>query len=177
MGARGYSSFVFTSMGQSSTTMISKSEAIVGRDTEEKLSNKHVVLGTPLRGPYPEGLLSAVFATGCYWGTEKGFWRMPGVYSTAVGYCGGFTKNPTYREACSGQTGHTESVLVVYDPKKVSYPDLLKQFWESHNPTQYMGQGGDHGTQYRSAIYTNTEDELTLAELSKEAYSKALNGR
>lgn len=150
--------------------------SVAGRDHEEKLSNKHFVLGTVLRPPYPEGMQEAVFATGCYWGTEKGFWRMPGVFSTAVGYAGGATKNPSYEEACSGQTGHTEGVHVVYDPNQISYSDLLKQFYESHDPSQINRQGNDRGTQYRSAIYTYTEDQMKLALASKAAF-EALLGR
>mmetsp|Transcript_16892 Transcript_16892/g.32989 ORF Transcript_16892/g.32989 Transcript_16892/m.32989 type:complete len:246 (+) Transcript_16892:36-773(+) len=154
--------------------MIKKEQALPGRTEEEKLSNVHFVLKTPVRGPFPAGLQEALFATGCYWGTEKGFWRMPGVYSTAVGYAGGFTPNPSYEEACSGMTGHTEGVKVVYDPEKISYADLLRQFCESHNPTQYMGQGNDRGSQYRSAIYTFTEDQAKLAVAALKAYQEVL---
>eukprot|EP00013_Stygamoeba_regulata_P019808 CAMPEP_0177660124 /NCGR_PEP_ID=MMETSP0447-20121125/17840_1 /TAXON_ID=0 /ORGANISM="Stygamoeba regulata, Strain BSH-02190019" /LENGTH=260 /DNA_ID=CAMNT_0019165103 /DNA_START=115 /DNA_END=897 /DNA_ORIENTATION=- len=160
-----------------SRAMVSAEEALPGRTTAEQLSNKHVVLGTPYRPPFPSpNYTTAVFATGCYWGAEKGFWKMPGVFSTAVGYCGGYTKNPTYEEVCTGMTGHTESVLVVYDPALVSYADLLRQFWECHNPTQFQGQGNDHGTQYRSAVYCNNNNELQLAIASKEAYQRALKG-
>mmetsp|Transcript_29551 Transcript_29551/g.82596 ORF Transcript_29551/g.82596 Transcript_29551/m.82596 type:complete len:291 (-) Transcript_29551:55-927(-) len=149
-----------------------------GRDVEEKLSNKHVVLSSQLRPPYPkEGLDSIVVATGCYWGAEKGFWRLPGVYTTAVGYAGGTTKNPTYHETCTGRTGHTEAVLVVWDSTKLGTADILKQFWECHDPTQVNGQGFDTGTQYRSALYWTTEAQKDLAFASKEAYSKALGNR
>lgn len=156
------------------STMVTASQALKGRLGAEILSNKHFVLGTPLRAPFPEGIKTAIFATGCYWGTEKGYWRLPGVYSTAVGYAGGFTPNPTYNEACSGKTGHTEAVFVAYDPKKVAYSDLLKLFFESHDPSQFMGQGNDMGTQYRSAIYTESDEELSLAKSAANAYSKAL---
>lgn len=145
-----------------------------GRDQEEKLSNVHFVLKTPLRPPFPEGTKTAVFATGCYWGTEKGFWQMPGVMSTAVGYAGGKTKNPTYEEACSGLTGHTEGVHVVYDPSKLSYSDLLRQFFQSHDPSQKDGQGNDRGTQYRSAIYTTDADQAKLAAAGIKAYETVL---
>lgn len=145
-----------------------------GRQQEEKLSNAHFVLKTPIQPPFPAGSAVGIFATGCYWGTEKGFWRMPGVLSTAVGYAGGTTPNPTYDETCSGRTGHTEAVMVIYDPTKLSYADLLKQFYESHNPAQKDGQGGDRGTQYRSAIYTYDDEHLLLANASKLSYEKVL---
>lgn len=145
-----------------------------GREEPEKLSNVHVVLKTPLQPPFPPNSKTAVFATGCYWGTEKGFWRMPGVLSTSVGYAGGTTKNPTYEETCSGTTGHTEGVLVVYDPNKLAYSDLLRQFYESHDPSQKNRQGNDRGSQYRGAIYTFDEDQMKLARASAEAYAKAL---
>lgn len=143
---------------------------------EVKLSNVHFVLKTPLRPPFPEGSAQACFATGCFWGTEKGYWRMPGVFSTAVGYVGGKKDavHPSYEEVCSGATGHTEAVFVVYDPAKVAYADLLRQFYESHNPTQVNGQGGDSGTQYRGGIYTFDEDQTKLASASKGAYSAVL---
>jgi len=155
--------------------MVSEKKALSGRDTEEVLSNQHYVLKTPYKHPFPDEMQMAVFATGCYWGTEKAFWRMPNVYSTAVGYAGGFTPNPTYDEACSGKTGHTEAVLVVYDPTTISYSDLLRQFFESHDPSQYMGQGNDKGSQYRSAIYTYTLDQDKLARASKKNYEKLLS--
>merc|ERR1719453_2779655 len=154
--------------------MIKKEQALPGRTEEEKLSNVHFVLKTPVRGPFPAGLQEALFATGCYWGTEKGFWRMPGVYSTAVGYAGGFTPNPSYEEACSGMTGHTEGVKVVYDPEKISFVDILRWFWEAHDPTSGMGQGNDRGTQYRSGFYYFDEEQKALIEASKAAYETAL---
>ncbi|MEV4132745.1 peptide-methionine (S)-S-oxide reductase MsrA [Dactylosporangium sp. NPDC049742] len=131
----------------------------------------HTVLGTPLRGPWPLGLEVAYFGMGCFWGAERIFWRIPGVHSTAVGYQGGFTTNPTYEETCSGRTGHTEAVQVVYDPLKVSYETLLKAFWENHDPTQGMRQGNDVGTQYRSAIYTTTPAQETAAAASRDAFA------
>ncbi|MFC5005967.1 peptide-methionine (S)-S-oxide reductase MsrA [Dactylosporangium cerinum] len=131
----------------------------------------HTVLGTPLRGPWPLGLEVAYFGMGCFWGAERIFWRIPGVHSTAVGYQGGFTANPTYEETCSGKTGHTEAVQVVYDPLKVSYETLLKAFWENHDPTQGMAQGNDVGTQYRSAIYTTTPAQAAAAAASREAFA------
>ena len=135
---------------------------------------RHVVLGAPLLPPFPEGSERAIFAMGCFWGAERKFWNVDGVYTTAVGYAGGFTKNPTYREVCSGQTGHAEVVLVVYDPKRVAYADLLRVFWENHDPTQGMRQGNDVGTQYRSAIYTTSEAQKKAAEASREQYQQAL---
>ncbi|MEU0554692.1 peptide-methionine (S)-S-oxide reductase MsrA [Dactylosporangium sp. NPDC006015] len=131
----------------------------------------HTVLGTPLRGPWPLGLEVAYFGMGCFWGAERIFWRIPGVHSTAVGYQGGFTANPTYEETCSGRTGHTEAVQVVYDPLKVSYETLLKAFWENHDPTQGMRQGNDVGTQYRSTIYTTTPAQEAAAAASREAFA------
>ena len=146
-------------------------EALSGRSVEMPVADKHVVLGTPMKGPWPDGLEVAVFGMGCFWGAERIFWRLPGVYSTAAGYAGGFTANPTYEEACSGSTGHAEVVQVVYDPKKIAYEDLLKAFWENHDPTQGMRQGNDVGTQYRSAIYTTTQAQLATAEASREAFA------
>ncbi|MET7417683.1 peptide-methionine (S)-S-oxide reductase MsrA [Dactylosporangium sp. NPDC005555] len=131
----------------------------------------HTVLGTPLRGPWPAGLETAFFGMGCFWGVERIFWRIPGVHSTSVGYQGGFTANPTYEETCSGRTGHTEAVQVVYDPSKVSYETLLKAFWENHDPTEGMAQGNDVGTQYRSAIYTTTPAQAAAAAASREAFA------
>jgi len=149
--------------------------ALKGRDEEMKLgSNKHFVLSNPIKGPFPENMEVVVFGTGCFWGTEKGFWRMPGVYSTAVGYAAGFTPNPTYEEVCSGRTGHNEVVHVAYDPSIVSFSDLLRLFWESHDPSQGMGQGNDSGTQYRSGIYFYSEEQKVLAEASKKAYEALL---
>ncbi|WP_426507935.1 peptide-methionine (S)-S-oxide reductase MsrA [Dactylosporangium sp. McL0621] len=145
--------------------------AIPGRDTEMPVAAKHTVLGTPLRGPWAAGLEVAYFGMGCFWGAERIFWEIPGVYSTAVGYQGGFTANPTYEETCSGRTGHTEAVQVVYDPAKVSYETLLKAFWENHDPSQGMRQGNDVGTQYRSAIYTTTPAQAATAEASRQAFA------
>ena len=135
---------------------------------------RHFVSGRPLVGPYPEGLEEAVFGLGCFWGAERVFWQAPGVWVTAVGYAGGTTPNPTYEEVCSGRTGHTEAVLVVYDPKITSYDALLKLFWETHDPTQGMRQGNDVGTQYRSAIYTFSPQQAALAETSRGAYQRQL---
>jgi peptide-methionine (S)-S-oxide reductase len=149
-------------------------EALPGRDVPMRVPAKHTVLGTPLLPPYPEGSERAIFGLGCFWGAERKFWQLDGVHTTAVGYAGGSTKNPTYKEVCSGATGHTEAVLVVYDPRKVSYADLLKVFWESHDPTQGMRQGNDVGTQYRSAIYATTDTQRAAADASREAYQKAL---
>ena len=155
--------------------MISSSSALPGRDAEMQFTNKHYVTKNKIKGPYErEGLETAVFATGCFWGSEKGFWRLPGVHSTAVGYFAGFTNNPTYEEVCSGKTGHTEGVFVVYDPVKISYADLLRLFWQSHDPSQGMGQGNDRGTQYRSAISANSDDQMALAKASMGAYQEAL---
>jgi peptide-methionine (S)-S-oxide reductase len=132
---------------------------------------RHTVLDTPLIGPWPEGLEVAVFGMGCFWGAEKMFWKLPGVYSTSAGYAGGTTPNPTYEETCTGMTGHTEVVQVVYDPAKITYEDLLKVFWENHDPTQGMRQGNDVGTQYRSAIYTTSDAQLKAAQASLDAFA------
>jgi peptide-methionine (S)-S-oxide reductase len=148
----------------------SPSEALPGRQAEMPVAERHAVLGTPMKGPWPEGAEVAVFAMGCFWGAERMFWKIPGVISTAAGYAGGYTPNPTYEEVCSGQTGHTEVVQVVYDPAAVSYEQLLKVFWENHDPTQGMRQGNDVGTQYRSAVYTTTDAQLAAAQASREAF-------
>jgi peptide-methionine (S)-S-oxide reductase len=148
--------------------------ALPGRAHAIPTAEVHFVNGHPLKGPYPDGLETAVFAMGCFWGVERKFWQVPGVWVTAVGYVNGLTPNPTYEEVCSGRTGATEAVLVVYDPKVVSYRDLLKVFWEGHDPTQGMRQGNDIGTQYRSGIYVENDAQRADAEASKEAYQQAL---
>ncbi len=150
-------------------------EALAGRDTEMPVADRHAVLDAPLKGPFPESLERAVFAMGCFWGVERLFWQLPGVYSTAVGYAGGVTPNPLYEEVCSGGTGHTEVVQVVYDPAVLDYAALLKVFWEGHDPTQGMRQGNDLGTQYRSAIYTMDERQLQAARLSRDAFQQQLD--
>jgi len=157
------------------TTLPSATEALPGRADPIPTATRHFVNGHPLHPPYPAGLEQAVFGLGCFWGAERKFWELgDGVYVTAVGYAGGHTKNPTYEEVCSGRTGHTEAVLVVFDPAKISYERLLKTFWENHNPTQGMRQGNDVGTQYRSAIYTSGDTQHEAAVSSKAAYQKAL---
>jgi peptide-methionine (S)-S-oxide reductase len=148
--------------------------ALPGRATAIPNAEAHFVSGHPLKGPYPEGAAKAIFALGCFWGAEKKFWQIPGVWVTAVGYVAGQTPNPTYEEVCSGRTGHTEAVLVVYDPKQVTYQELLKAFWETHDPTQGMRQGNDVGTQYRSGIYVYNADQRAAAEASKKDYEAAL---
>jgi len=155
-------------------TMPSPTDALPGRSTPLKVPETHYVNGHRIVPPFPEGLQEAVFALGCFWGAERKFWQLPGVYSTSVGYSGGFTPNPTYEEVCSGMTGHAEVVKIVFDPAKVSYEDLLRVFWESHDPTQGMRQGNDVGTQYRSAIYYANEEQREAAEHSREVYQKRL---
>jgi len=149
-------------------------EALPGRTDRMPLPERHFVLGTPLEPPFPAGTELAVFGMGCFWGAERLFWTLPGVVSTAAGYAGGQTPNPTYREVCSGRTGHTEAVQVAFDPRRISYGDLLKTFWESHDPTQGMRQGNDVGTQYRSAIYWHGEEQRRAAQASRQAYLGAL---
>src|SRR5262249_26555230 len=149
--------------------MPTREQAIPDRSSEMLVPPVHAVLGTPQQGPWPAGSESAVFGMGCFWGAERMFWKLPGVYSTAVGYAGGFTRNPTYEDTCTGMTGHTEVVQVVYDPSVISYNQLLKVFWENHDPTQGMRQGNDVGTQYRSAIFTTTPAQAAAAEASREA--------
>ena len=157
------------------TALPSAAEALPGRAAPIPTATTHYVNGERLKPPYPDGLEQAVFGLGCFWGAERKFWELgDGVHVTAVGYAGGFTPNPTYEEVCSGRTGHAEVVLVVFDPKKISYENLLKTFWENHNPTQGMRQGNDVGTQYRSAIYTFNDAQRKAAEASKAAYQKAL---
>jgi len=148
--------------------------ALPGRDQAMPVPPRHDVLGTPLLPPFPDGMEQAVFGLGCFWGAERKFWQLDGVYTTAAGYAGGFTPNPTYEEVCSGMTGHTEVVLVVFDPEKVGYDALLRAFWEAHDPTQGMRQGNDVGTQYRSAIYTYSDDQQKLAEESLARYQEEL---
>src|SRR5260221_5908512 len=157
------------------TALPSAAEALPGRATPIPTAVSHFVNGRPLQPPYPQGLERAVFGLGCFWGAERKFWELgDGIYTTAVGYAGGHTANTTYEEVCSGRTGHTEAVLVVFDPKKISYEQLLKAFWENHNPTQGMRQGNDVGTQYRSAIYTFNHDQRQAADASKATYQKSL---
>jgi peptide-methionine (S)-S-oxide reductase len=155
-------------------TIPTVNEALKGRDQAVPVPERHAVLGQPLQGPFPAQLDQAVFGMGCFWGAERKFWQMPGVYTTAVGYAGGHTRNPSYEEVCSGMTGHAEVVLVVFDPAKVSYAQLLRVFWENHDPTQGMRQGNDSGTQYRSVIHTFSERQRQAAEASKVVYQKAL---
>ena len=155
----------------------SADEALPGRPDPIATAETHYVTGGALKGPYPEGAETALFGLGCFWGAERKFWQIPGVYVTAVGYAGGPTPNPTYEEVCSGRTGHTEAVLVVFDPKQVSYEQLLKTFWESHDPTQGMRQGNDVGTQYRSGIYYFSDEQRRAAEASKAAYEAALKAK
>jgi peptide-methionine (S)-S-oxide reductase len=169
--------------GFTKVAMPSRGEALPGRAHAIRTADQHFVLHRPLQGPYPDGLEKAVFGLGCFWGAEKSFWELgkgsedSGVYVTAVGYAGGVTPNPIYEEVCSGRTGHNEVVLVVYDPKKISYETLLKTFWEGHDPTQGMRQGADVGTQYRSGIYTFTPEQKKAAQASKAMYQAALDNK
>ncbi|HUB96106.1 MAG TPA: peptide-methionine (S)-S-oxide reductase MsrA [Stellaceae bacterium] len=163
------------SLRRKSLEIPSAADALPGRAQRMRVPEKHYVNGNRLEPPFPEGLETAYFALGCFWGAERCFWQVPGVYTTAVGYQGGHTPNPTYEEVCSGRTGHTEAVLVVFDPKRVTYESLLKTFWESHDPTQGMRQGNDVGTQYRSAVYWTTPEQKRAAEASRDAYTGALN--
>jgi len=151
--------------------------ALPGRAHAIPTAETHFVNGHPLKGPYPEGTETAIFAMGCFWGVERMFWKLPGVWVTAAGYVAGFTPNPTYEEVCSGRTGHTEAVLVVYDPKAITYGQLLKVFWENHDPTQGMRQGNDRGTQYRSGIYVTNDAQAQEAEASKLAFQPALSAK
>ncbi len=156
------------------TTMPTAAEALPGREAVMPVADRHAVNGTPLQEPFPAGLEQAIFGLGCFWGAERKFWQKKGVYTTAVGYAGGFTRNPTYEQVCSGRTGHAEVVLVVFDPKQVSYDELLRTFWENHDPTQGMRQGNDVGTQYRSAIYVTSDAQRAAAEKSRERYEADL---
>jgi len=162
------------SLKSAKAAMVSQADALPGRADEMPVPARHDVLGTPMKPPFPEGLETAVFGLGCFWGAERKFWQAPGVYTTAVGYAGGFTPNATYEEVCSGLTGHTEAVLVVFDPTKTTYDALLRLFWEFHDPTQGMRQGNDVGSQYRSAIYTTSAEQRRAAEAPRDAYQKAL---
>jgi peptide-methionine (S)-S-oxide reductase len=160
------------------TSMVTPDNALPGRPERPfAVPAVHAVLGTPLEGPFPDGLEHLYVGLGCFWGAEKRFWRLPGVYTTAVGYQGGVTPNPTYQEVCTGRTGHAENVLVVYDPAQVSTYDVLKVFWENHDPTQGFRQGNDVGTQYRSALYTTTQAQAELAVQTRDAYEKELLAR
>ena len=155
-------------------TMPSPEEILPGRDQPVPVSDRHFVNGNPIQAPFPQNMEKAVFGLGCFWGAERKFWETAGVYSTAVGYAGGFTPNPSYEEVCSGRTGHNEVVLVVYDPEQISYSQLLAQFWEAHNPTQGMAQGNDRGTQYRSGVYYYSDEQRALAEAYREKYQLLL---
>ena len=154
--------------------MVTPEEARPGRDDPMPVASRHLVKGTPMEPPFPEGMETAIFGMGCFWGAERNFWTAPGVYTTAVGYAGGYTPNTTYEEVCSGRTGHTEVVLVVFDPAETSFDALLRIFWESHDPTQGMRQGNDVGTQYRSVIYASTPAQLAAAEASSHTYQQML---
>ncbi|GAA0289747.1 peptide-methionine (S)-S-oxide reductase MsrA [Rhodovulum strictum] len=164
---------MFSFLGRK-TDMVAEADAWPGRPDPIPTAATHFVFGRPLKAPIPEGMEEAVFGMGCFWGVERKFWQLPGVWMTAAGYAGGFTPNPTYEEVCTGRTGHTEVVRVVHDPAVVSYETLLRHFWEGHDPTQGMRQGNDRGTQYRSAIYTFTEAQENAAEASRAAYQDRL---
>jgi peptide-methionine (S)-S-oxide reductase len=154
--------------------MVKPEDALPGRSTPMPVADRHLVLGTPMEPPFPDGLATVVVGMGCFWGAERKFWELPGVYSTAVGYAGGYTPNPTYEEVCSGRTGHTEAVLVVFDPAAVSFDEVLRTFWESHDPTQGMRQGNDVGTQYRSAIYTADGAQASAVTASQAMFQERL---
>ena len=158
----------------SKARMIAREDALPGRSERMRVPKAHHVNGAPLEPPFPAGMQQSIFGMGCFWGAERKFWQKPGVFSTAAGYAGGFTPNPTYQEVCSGETGHTEVVLVVFDPKLVAFEELLRVFWENHDPTQGMRQGNDAGTQYRSAIYASGAEQLRSTEASREMYQAEL---
>ena len=158
-------------------SLLPSEQTLPGRAAEMRVPERHFVSGHPLRAPFPAGMQQAVFGMGCFWGAERLFWQLPGVYTTAVGYAGGETKNPTYEEVCSGLTNHAEVVLVVFDPKRISYEELLKAFWEGHDPTQGMRQGNDAGTQYRSAIYAYGDEQVQAAKKSKAIFQGELSGK
>ena len=158
----------------SKTKMVEREKALPGRPEPRPTPETHFVLGTPLKPPFPENMQTAVVGMGCYWGAERTFWQTPGVYTTAVGYAGGFTPNPTYDEVCTAKTGHTEAVLVVFDPEQISYEEILKVFWENHDPTTAMRQGNDVGTQYRSAIYTTTPEQAEIAQATAKTFGERL---
>jgi peptide-methionine (S)-S-oxide reductase len=164
-------SFLFT---RHKTEMVSPEDALPGRDATMPVPDRHDVLGTPIAPPFPAGLEQLVVGMGCFWGAERIFWQAPGVYTTAVGYAGGYTPNPTYEEVCSGRTGHTEVVLVVFDPEQTSREEILRLFWEGHDPTQGMRQGNDAGTQYRSAIYAADEEQRAAAEATRDTFQREL---
>jgi peptide-methionine (S)-S-oxide reductase len=163
--------------GREKAAMVDPDKALPGRDREMPVAPVNIVTGNPMTPPFPDGFETAVFGLGCFWGAERKFWQTPGVWSTAVGYAGGYTPNPTYEEACSGRTGHAEVVLVVFDPQQVTYDALLKVFWESHDPTQGMRQGNDVGTQYRSGIWYTTDEQKAAAESSRALFQEALSAK
>ncbi len=156
------------------TSIVQDAQALPGREQSVRVADRHVVLGNPLQPPFPDGTEQAIFGMGCFWGAERIFWEAPGVYTTAVGYAGGVTPNPTYEEVCSGRTGHAEVVLVVFDASATSFQEMLRLFWEGHDPTQGMRQGNDRGTQYRSIVICSDEAQLALAEASRETYERML---
>ncbi len=160
--------------GRTTKEMPEATDALAGRDMSVPVPSAHFINGNPLVGPYPDALEIAVFGMGCFWGAERRFWEVPGVYTTSAGYAGGYTPNPSYEEVCTGRTGHTEAIMVVYDPAQVSYDELLKVFWETHDPTTGYRQGNDIGTQYRSAIYTTTDEQLDQSKQSMDVYQAAL---
>jgi len=162
-------------LGKDKTTMVEPAAALPGREQAPAVPGRHYVLGTPLEGPFPDGVQTAIFGMGCFWGAERSFWQTDGVYTTAVGYAGGITPNPTYEEVCSGRTGHSEVVLVAFDTAKTTYQEMLRLFWEGHDPTQGMRQGNDVGTQYRSLLMWNDEQQRTAATASLAAYQQMLS--